>query len=73
MADRIRYVCAGCGASVNPANEQPFRCPNANGDDVDAALPDDEDGLPYPAADLRITVGTQPVVNVIALRQRWLS
>ncbi len=36
----------------------------ANADDVDAALPDDEDGLVNPAADLELTVGTQPTVNV---------
>ncbi len=37
----------------------------ANGDDVDQALPDDEDGLNNPVADLTLTVGTQPNVNVI--------
>ncbi|GAG16614.1 unnamed protein product, partial [marine sediment metagenome] len=36
----------------------------ADGDDIDKAIPDDEDGLRNPTEDLRITVGTQPVVNV---------
>ena len=35
----------------------------ANADDVNAALPDDEDGI-NPAADLVLTVGAQPTVNV---------
>ena len=39
---------------------------SANADDVDQALPDDEDGLSNPIADLAITIGTQPKVNVIA-------
>ena len=37
----------------------------ANADDVGQALPDDEDGLNNPAADLTLTLGTQPTVNVI--------
>ena len=37
----------------------------ASADDVHQALPDDEDGLSYPAADLTLTHGTQPGVNVI--------
>ena len=37
----------------------------ANGDDVNQALPDDEDGLNNPVADLTLTVGAQPTVNVI--------
>lgn len=36
----------------------------ANGDDVGQALPDDEDGLVDPLADLQLTVGTQPRVRV---------
>ena len=36
----------------------------ANADDVNGALPDDEDGLVNPAADLVLTVGAQPTVNV---------
>ena len=36
----------------------------ANADDVNGALPDDEDGLNNPAADLVLTVGAQPTVNV---------
>jgi hypothetical protein len=36
----------------------------ANADDVDAGRPDDEDGLPNPVADLTLTIGAQPVVNV---------
>ena len=36
----------------------------ANADDVNGALPDDEDGLTNPAADLVLTVGAQPTVNV---------
>jgi hypothetical protein len=36
----------------------------ANADDADGALPDDEDGLVNPAADLALTIGTQPTVNV---------
>jgi threonine synthase len=34
-----RLVCAGCGASPDPADPYPFRCPNArSGDDVDHVL-----------------------------------
>jgi hypothetical protein len=36
----------------------------ANADDVNGALPDDEDGLSDPAADLVLTVGAQPTVNI---------
>ena len=36
----------------------------ANADDVNAALPDDEDGLTNPAADLVLTAGAQPTVNL---------
>ena len=38
---------------------------NANADDVDQALPDDEDGLSNPAVDLTLTQGAQPTVDVI--------
>ena len=38
----------------------------ANADDVNGALPIDEDGLANPAVDLVLTVGTQPKVNVRA-------
>ena len=37
----------------------------ANADDVDSALPDDEDGLNNPVADLTLTIRAQPTVNVI--------
>ena len=36
----------------------------ANGDDVDQALPDDEDGLVDPSTDLQLTVGAQPHIRV---------
>ena len=36
----------------------------ANADDVDQALPDDEDGFVNPTADLALTIGTQPTVAV---------
>ena len=36
----------------------------ANADDVNGALPDDEDGLSNPAADLVLVAGTQPTLNV---------
>ena len=36
----------------------------ANADDVDQALPDDEDGLVDPSADLALTIGAQPSVRV---------
>ena len=46
---------------------EPEGVPNqsASGDDVDQALPDDEDGLNHPAADLTLTIGAAPTVNVI--------
>ena len=37
----------------------------ANADDIDQSLPDDEDGLNNPAADLALTIGASPTVNVI--------
>jgi len=36
----------------------------ATADDVNGALPDDEDGLVNPAADLVLTIGAQPTVNL---------
>jgi hypothetical protein len=36
----------------------------ANADDLDNALPDDEDGVSIPAADLVLTIGAQPTVNL---------
>jgi hypothetical protein len=38
----------------------------ANSDDVDGALPDDEDGVANPAADLFLTIGAAPAVNLWA-------
>jgi hypothetical protein len=38
----------------------------ASADDVNAALPDDEDGLANPAADLVLTAGAAPTINVWA-------
>jgi len=38
----------------------------ANADDVDGALPDDEDGVLSPATDLSGTVGAQPTVTLLA-------
>ncbi len=37
----------------------------SNADDVNGALPDDEDGLNSPLADLTLTIGAAPTVNVI--------
>ena len=36
----------------------------ANADDVNASLPDDEDGVVNPSADLALTIGAQPTVSV---------
>jgi hypothetical protein len=49
------HIDADSGALQNSA---------ANADDVDEALPDDEDGLVNHAADLILTVGAQPKVNL---------
>jgi hypothetical protein len=38
--------------------------PLADGDDIDQALPDDEDGLANPTVDLALTEQTAPRVNV---------
>ena len=51
------------GASVDDDGGTLQNAP-ANADDVDSALPDDEDGLNNPVADLMLTVGAQPKVNV---------
>ncbi len=52
------------GASVD-ADDGSLQNGAANADDVDQALPDDEDGLNHPIADLTLTIGAQPTVNVI--------
>ena len=36
----------------------------ANGDDIDQALPDDEDGVSNPVSELAVTVGSQPEISV---------
>jgi hypothetical protein len=41
----------------------------ANADDVNGALPDDEDGLVNPAIDLWVTAGAQPTVNIRVTNQ----
>jgi hypothetical protein len=53
------------GALVD-GNDGTLWSPAANADDVDTALPDDEDGVVNPAADLVLTVGAQPTVNMRA-------
>ena len=55
----------GCG-SVQMSTTTAARCRTsaANADDSDGALPKDEDGLANPAADLALTIGPQPTVNV---------
>jgi len=52
------------GASVD-MDDGTLQNAAANADDVNQALPDDEDGLHHPAGDLALTHGTQPAVNVI--------
>ena len=52
------------GATVD-ADDGTLQNATANADDVDGALPDDEDGLNNPAADLILTIGAAPTVNVI--------
>ncbi len=47
------------GASVD-MDDGTLQNATANADDVNLALPDDEDGLNNPAADLTLTLGTQP-------------
>ncbi|HEY4233408.1 MAG TPA: GEVED domain-containing protein, partial [Lacipirellulaceae bacterium] len=51
------------GANVD-ADSGTFQNATANADDVNGALPDDEDGLTNPTADLSLAVGDQPRVNV---------
>ncbi len=51
------------GASVD-ADSGLLQNSAANADDVNGALPDDEDGIANPAADLVLTIGAQPTVNV---------
>ena len=43
----------------------------ANADDVNQALPDDEDGLSNPAADLALTHGAAPAVRVNRHQHYW--
>ena len=53
-ARRSRLVCAGCGASPDPADPYPLRCPNARADDdVDHVLRRELDlsGLVFPDDD----------------------
>ena len=52
------------GASVDE-DDGTLQNASANADDTDQALPDDEDGLSNPAADLIVTAGSQPTVNVV--------
>ncbi len=44
-----RFVCHGCGAPVDAAAALPFRCPQANGDDIDHLLVplDAETAVPF--------------------------
>jgi hypothetical protein len=51
------------GANVD-ADAGTLQFAAANADDVNGALPDDEDGLANPPADLALTIGDQPKVNV---------
>ena len=53
----------GLGANVD-GDDGTLQNSAANADDVSDALPDDEDGLNNPAADLVLTVGAQPAVNL---------
>ena len=57
------------GATVDGETDG-LRTGAANGDDVDQALPDDEDGLTNPLMDLQLTVGAAPAVNVIVTNNR---
>ncbi len=52
------------GASVDD-DDGTLQNAAADADDVNHALPDDEDGLNYPLGDLTLTIGAQPAVNVI--------
>ncbi len=51
------------GASVD-ADSGALQNAVAKADDVNGALPDDEDGLTNPASDLVLTIGAEPTVNV---------
>ena len=49
------------GAIVD-GDDGTLQSPAANADDVNGALPDDEDAVSHPASDLVLTVGTQPTI-----------
>jgi len=50
MTPRSQLVCAGCGAEAPPGDPYPFRCRNADGDDIDHVLRRrlDTTGLAFP-------------------------
>ncbi len=52
------------GASIDGDGEGLLQNALANADDVNGALPDDEDGVANAVADLTLTVGARPTVNV---------
>jgi len=52
-AGEVLFRCHGCGASVDPAESLPFRCPRAGSDDRDHVLAPDLGGGEFPA-------GTEP-------------
>ncbi|MBI1310266.1 hypothetical protein GC176_03085, partial [bacterium] len=52
------------GAGVD-ADSGTLQNAQANADDVDAALPDDEDGVLYPQQDLLGTIGAQPTITLL--------
>src|SRR4051794_28234168 len=52
------------GASVDGYDGGVLQNAAANADDINGALPKDEDGLANPAVDLSLTAGTAPTVNV---------
>jgi hypothetical protein len=59
-------IVAGIKIGANlDADSGALQNATANADDVNGALPDDEDGLTNPAADLVLTIGAQPTVNVL--------
>ena len=62
----VHTIVAGLflGATVD-ADDGTLQNAAANADDVNGTLPDDEDGLNNPVADLNLTVGAAPTVNVI--------
>ena len=53
------------GANVD-GDDGTLQNPQANADDVDGALPDDEDGVLSPATDLIGTIGAAPTVTLLA-------